>query len=228
MPLYRAALTAASARALVANTIEAIVFTAQAYTTVLGDLTKTKLGTTGATDATVTLLAAASAGEGARQKIAKDDTGVGRLIVMAAGIALDILHLKGEATCLEVVGGVWSLATPKPLLLVAKGNVQLVNPNNTGENVLATVTIPAGLLKANSVILVDALVNSLENANVKTYRVRLGGIGGTAFASMALTSLETATGAIDMTAATDLVLTGQSAVGTDLLAIESYRVEVQQ
>lgn len=63
------------------------------------------------------------------------------------------------------------------------------------ETVLATLTVPAGWLGANgSAELADALWSMTNNANSKTLRARLGGIGGFAFWSQAVTTSASARG----------------------------------
>lgn len=52
-------------------------------------------------------------------------------------------------------------------------------PADTSENILATINIP--ILPTNAHILFRAQVSQTNNANVKTMRMRLGGIGGTDF-----------------------------------------------
>lgn len=50
---------------------------------------------------------------------------------------------------------------------------------STSETVLKTVTIPANSLGPNGVLNVTFFVSYPNNANTKTLRIRLGGIGGT-------------------------------------------------
>lgn len=61
-------------------------------------------------------------------------------------------------------------------------------PANTSENILQTVTLPGGTMGANGRLFIVTHWNQTNNANVKTARVRLGGIGGTAFADVPITS----------------------------------------
>lgn len=49
--------------------------------------------------------------------------------------------------------------------------------NDTNENILATINIP--ILPATALITFRAQTSQTNNANVKTMRMRLGGIGGT-------------------------------------------------
>ncbi len=65
----------------------------------------------------------------------------------------------------------------------------------TTETILATLTIPAGWLRTNgSVELAEALWSMVNNANNKTLRARLGGIGGFAFWSQTVTTAASARG----------------------------------
>ena len=57
---------------------------------------------------------------------------------------------------------------------------------NTSETILKTVTLPA--LGANSTIDIDWLSSWTSSANTKTFRIRLGGIGGAVVASFGETT----------------------------------------
>ncbi len=57
---------------------------------------------------------------------------------------------------------------------------------NTSETVLKTVNLPA--LGANSCIDIDSALSWTSSANTKTFRIRLGGIGGTIVGSWAVTT----------------------------------------
>jgi len=66
-----------------------------------------------------------------------------------------------------------------PILVVSNDNTIATLTGtgaNTTETVLKTVTLPA--LAANSTIDIDSLWSCSTSANNKTYRIRLGGIGG--------------------------------------------------
>lgn len=180
----------AQLRQLAAAPFEAIVFSSQIYAQVLGDLNKIKCGTTGASDATFNLLAAASAGDGAVQQVMKDDSAAGRLIVKAAGVALGLCVVQGEILTFVVRGGAWMLAHSGSPMLIGRSNLAVANvAASTGENILATIPIPAGLLGLNKSLSIDVTFGNItNNANVKTYRARLGGIGGTTIATAPLTS----------------------------------------
>lgn len=56
---------------------------------------------------------------------------------------------------------------------------------STGETTLATIRVPAGLLGANGQLEITTLWSMTNNANVKTFRVKLG---STTFAQIALAS----------------------------------------
>lgn len=57
---------------------------------------------------------------------------------------------------------------------------------NTSETILKTVTLPA--LGANSTIDIDTLIGWSSSTNTKTFRIRLGGIGGAIVMSMTATA----------------------------------------
>jgi len=57
---------------------------------------------------------------------------------------------------------------------------------NTSETILKTVTLPA--LGANSTIDIDSLFTWTSSANTKTFRIRLGGIGGAIICQFAVTT----------------------------------------
>ena len=66
---------------------------------------------------------------------------------------------------------------------------------STDENVLATITIPAGMLGANGLIRIGAAWSWTASANNKTFRYRLGGLGGTVLRAPTFT---TTTGIADV------------------------------
>lgn len=176
-------------RAFLADAASAVVLAAQAYTTLDADLDNMLDVTTGATDATITLLGADAAGADAIQSIRKVDSGAGRVIIMSGGVAIAILVVQNEVAAMRSDGASWA-----PLIyrgrrgILATSAVSLVAPLDTVENILATIPIPAGLIGANGGVSIDTLWGCDNNANVKTGRARLGGIGGSIVASMTLTS----------------------------------------
>ena len=72
--------------------------------------------------------------------------------------------------------------------IISQGGSTRTTPANTSENILQTVTIPAGAIGPNGRVIVETHWVVNNDASVKTGRVRFGGIGGTAFADVALTS----------------------------------------
>jgi hypothetical protein len=73
-----------------------------------------------------------------------------------------------------------SLSQPNIRILGASA-VAVSGPADTNENILATITIPAGAMGPNGRLRIHTLWTVNNNANVKAARVRLGGIGGTDF-----------------------------------------------
>lgn len=65
-------------------------------------------------------------------------------------------------------------------------------PIDTTEDILATIVVPGGAMGKTGILRVSTWWSMTNNANVKTARVRLGGIGGTQFMTLALASLLTA------------------------------------
>lgn len=147
-----------------------------------------------------------------------------------------------------------------PIILGVSGVASSAGANTT-ENVLATVTIPAGMMGPNGLLRIYSLWSYTNSANNKTLRIRLGGAGGTqALAITQTTSTHmsdirfiqnanaqnvqvfhdrgsipvgggTASGtnvsaAIDTSAATTLVFTGQKASSGETLTLSSYLVEL--
>jgi len=78
--------------------------------------------------------------------------------------------------------------------VLASSAVAVSHTGNTDETILATVTIPAGLMGLNGVLRIDYLWSVTNSGNNKTVRARLGGIGGTAFLSLANTTVASVRG----------------------------------
>jgi hypothetical protein len=121
---------------------------------------------------------------------------------------------------------------------------------------LATITIPAGLIGANGKLKIYPLWATTNNANVKTLRATFGGAICTTMASQSVpnnsglliirnTNSESAqkcssglvggigpsfgsiaSPTVDTSAATNITITGQLAVGTDTLTLEDLFIEV--
>lgn len=144
--------------------------------------------------------------------------------------------------------------------VLGQSSVAVSGAADTNENVLATVTVPAGSMGLNGRLRVTALLTLTNSANNKTVRVRLGGIGGSIFTSPVMTTSAStrfqieianrgaansqvggqqlgtggwgisgnvvATAAIDTSADTTVVITGQKASAGETITLESYLVEL--
>lgn len=73
-------------------------------------------------------------------------------------------------------------------VLGQSGTISTAPANDTNENILATVTIPAGLMLANDSLEILTMWSYTASTNNKTLRIRLGGIGGTQFMNSARNS----------------------------------------
>lgn len=88
------------------------------------------------------------------------------------GIGGNRLNINGDF----LVNGV---EINNPARLLSKSGVAVIAPNDLLENVLATINVPA--LHPNDQLRLYVLATCTNNANVKTIRARLGGIGGVAY-----------------------------------------------
>lgn len=75
--------------------------------------------------------------------------------------------------------------------LLGMNAVAVSHTGNTTETTLATIPVPAGAMGANGAIRVKVRGTCTNNANTKTPRVRLGGIGGSSFVGVAFTTVGT-------------------------------------
>lgn len=66
-------------------------------------------------------------------------------------------------------------------LSIAKSAVAVSGANDTNENTLATITIPAGALGTNGFVRLHTLWSFTNNANNKTLRIRYSGAAGTQY-----------------------------------------------
>lgn len=149
----------------------------------------------------------------------------------------------------EIQTALTDLGQGCPYTLSASG-VAVPLTGGTGETALATIAIAAGTLGANGVLRISAYWSYTNNGNNKTFRVRLGGISGTAFStSVTTTAISTrlqleiwnrnsaavqvatnaggspTTGTVNTAVAQDLVLSGQLANGGDTMTLEGYIIE---
>jgi len=83
------------------------------------------------------------------------------------------------------------LTGPSTFRVLASSAVKVDKTGDTNETALATITIPAGSMGANGILRVTTLWTHTNNANTKTWRIRLGGISGTQFATIARTTSAT-------------------------------------
>lgn len=105
--------------------------------------------------------------------------------------SLRILAVNGIVTYTVTAQRDASLAEQR---IGGQSGVQVATVNNTAEQVLATIPIIGGLLGVNGVIRVSTLWTLTNNVNVKTLRVRLGGVAGTIFWAVAGASIATLKG----------------------------------
>lgn len=169
------------------------------------------------------------------------------------------LLLAGSALAQVTVNPLTVSARVSGVFVLCKSAVPVTAPADTTEDVLYTCTVPANAMGANGVLRITTRWTITNNANAKTLRVHLGGIGGVDYmgnsvsgvsaqqhqiliqnrgatnsqygfgASQAPFQAQVAapiTSAVDTTAATTIVITGQKAVGTDTITLESVLVEL--
>jgi len=98
----------------------------------------------------------------------------------------------------QYVDGVASSTNPMVWGMLAQSSAAIVAPADTTEDVLVTVNLAAGYVGANSRLKVRFNITNTNNGNVKTFRVRLGGLTGTAMASFATTSLAGVFGEVEI------------------------------
>ena len=91
-------------------------------------------------------------------------------------------------------------------VVVAHSNTTVALTGTLTETILATVTIPGGLMSGNGQLEVKSLWSYTNVATAKEGRIRFGGIGGNQFMSLSFTSTDTAQG---ITIVRNNSLTGQ-------------------
>lgn len=147
-----------------------------------------------------------------------------------------------------------SSATFGHVVALAQSHVQITAPNDTNENTLWSVVIPGGLMGPNDTLRITARGSCTSSANNKTLRLRVGGtamgqvqatntvsvplnagfsnrnsqssqIGGlnTAVAGSTYVAL---TSAVNTAQPFAIAITGQLALGTESLTLESVLVEL--
>ena len=139
--------------------------------------------------------------------------------------------------------------------IIAHSAVAVTAPADTSENVLATITVPAGALGLDGSLIVTHFVTCTNNANAKTIRHRFSGAAGAVYLAPSIASSAgqagrsrianrgtassqvgavfdgfTATGpstsAADTTAATTAVITALKATAGDTITLESWMAEI--
>lgn len=80
------------------------------------------------------------------------------------------------------------LSVPSGLVVLGLGGAAITSPADTNENVLATVTVPAGALGPNGALRITSLWSFTSSANNKTPRIRLGGLSGTVYMGPTITT----------------------------------------
>ena len=145
------------------------------------------------------------------------------------------------------------LALSGPRIL-GQSAVAVSHTGDTAEFTLATITIPAGAMGNNGQVEIEAAFSMTNNANAKSPRFKFGGtamfdgtvsgVGGqqarkrianrnatnsqVTFFYGAINDFSSSSGvttaAIDTTQPVNITITGQLAVATDTITLESYRV----
>lgn len=77
-------------------------------------------------------------------------------------------------------------------VIVSQSGTTVNLTGTTSETAMATITIPGGLIGTNGVLEILPNFNHPSSANNKIWRVRLGGIGGTAFYGSTFTTTRSA------------------------------------
>lgn len=179
-----------------------------------------------------------------------DGVASGVVVPFADGDTFDVY---GEASSVVRVSNVSRYSAKRYVL--AQSSVATAAPADTNENILATISLAANAMGPNGTVRTLVVFTCTNNANAKTIRMRLSGIGGTIFHSqdiassagvlfhriianrnatnsqvsyldLAAASPSLTTGAIDTTAATTLVITVQKATSGDTVTLESYQSEL--
>lgn len=83
-------------------------------------------------------------------------------------------------------GTIWR--PPSGSLMLGQSGVAVTHTGDTNETVLATVTVPAGLLGTNGGLRIYSSWTVTNSANNKVPRIRLGGVAGTTILSPTLTT----------------------------------------
>lgn len=97
------------------------------------------------------------------------------------------LRLNAVADFVRPVAGLWEAwfstdsgyaCNNDSILVLAQSNVGVPHTGDTAETVLATVTIPGGMMGTNGCLEISSIWTVTSSGNSKTARARLGGIAG--------------------------------------------------
>lgn len=102
------------------------------------------------------------------------------------GSIIDITDIGSSNELFTWNGTRW--APSNGSVLVSQSNVKVDYTGSTGAVVMATITIPGGLMSANGILEVLTSWQYTNSANSKTIAIRFSGTGGTAFFSRAETT----------------------------------------
>lgn len=101
--------------------------------------------------------------------------------------AVNIGHAT-DTTLARAAAGVPTFEARGIAIILGKGGAGYTCPNDTNENILATVTIPAGMMGANGAVRIWSKWLWTSSANAKTLRVRFNGAAGTQYLNIAPTT----------------------------------------
>lgn len=105
-------------------------------------------------------------------------------VVTAADTALQAFgKLQAQINNISALFGAY-----KPVLVFAHSAVAATAAADTNENVLATITVPAGVMGVDGQLRITTLWSHTSSANTKTLRVRFGGIGGATYLAYGATT----------------------------------------
>lgn len=102
-----------------------------------------------------------------------------------AGAVALITNVGPTGIFVRSTGSLW---IPDGRQVLGRANTTSSHTGNTTETALFTVTVPAGLLHANAQLILTVYFGATSNANTKTFRIRLGGLAGTALTSFTFTT----------------------------------------
>lgn len=89
---------------------------------------------------------------------------------------------------LEGLAKAWQMSGNGVLIPLYRSAGIITCPADTNEDILASIAIPAGAMGLSGMLRLKAAFLFTNNANNKTIRARLGGIGGTILVSNTLTT----------------------------------------